>query len=68
MLGIVELISNALGIVKEAFSFQSKKLDLKNASDVKAAATKQDEVSAKDKTAKAIATNDIDELRKEGAE
>jgi hypothetical protein len=35
---------------------------------VKAAAIKQDEVSAKDKTAKAIATNDLDELRKLGAE
>lgn len=67
-MGVLELISNALGIVKEWLGFQSKKLDLKNAADVKDAAKRQDEVSAVDKTEKAIAGKDVNELRNELAE
>lgn len=62
------LASNAIGAVKEFFGFQSKKLDLKNQADVKAAAIAQNEVTANDKTSKAIANDDLDEIRKEGAE
>lgn len=66
--GIIEAISAALGIIKGWIGLQSKKLDLRNAQDVKDAAIRQDEQAAEDKTAKAIATNDIEELRKEIAE
>ena len=66
--GIVELIADALGAVKEFFSFQGKRLDLKNAADVKNAAILKEEQKAVDKTTKAVAEKDIDEIRKEIAE
>jgi hypothetical protein len=64
----VALIANALGVVKEFFGFQSKKLDLNNAADMKAAAVAQDEAKAVDVTDKAIAQQDTAEIRKELAE
>lgn len=64
----LSLASNLAGAVKEFFTFQGKKLDLKNQADVKAAAIRQNEVTAEDKTSKAIANDDLDEIRKEGAE
>jgi hypothetical protein len=66
--GIVDLISNLVGAVKEFFGFQSKKLDLRNAADVKAAAANQDEAKARDVTSQAIAKKDTDEIRRELAE
>jgi predicted TPR repeat methyltransferase len=66
--GIVEAIAKALGLASEWLGFQSKKLDLKNADDVKAAAKAQDEATRTDQTKQAIAKNDLDELRKEISE
>jgi hypothetical protein len=68
MYDVFGMLKEGFGLAKEFITFKSKKLDLNNQADVKAAAIKQDEVSAKDKTAKAIATNNLDELRKLGAE
>lgn len=66
--GILSLISNALGVLSGWLGIQSKRLDLKNAPDVKAAAVEQDEADAVSKTNKAIASKDVDEIRKELAE
>lgn len=66
--GIVELLANALGVVKEFFGFQSKRLDLKNAQDVKDAAIKRDEQRALDKSQRAVADGDLAEIRKELSE
>lgn len=64
----LSLASNLAGAVKEFFGFQSKKLDLKNAADVKAAQAVQDEVDAGDETRKAIAKKDANEIRNEISE
>jgi hypothetical protein len=64
----VALLSNLFGAVKGFFGYQNKKLDLKNAADVKAAADAQNEVSARDKTDAAIASKDVTEIRKELSE
>ncbi len=60
--------ANLAGAVKEWFGFQGKRLDLKNAPDVKAARAAQDELDAEDKTRKAIAKKDTDEIRNELSE
>lgn len=65
---ILTLIANALGAIQGWLGIQSKKLDLKNAADMKAAQQKQDEVSAVDKAEKAIAQKNTDEIRKDIAE
>lgn len=65
---VIAMISNLAGMAKEFLGFQSKKLDLKNTASAQAAATAQKEVDAQDKTAKAIANDDLDELRKEASE
>ncbi len=64
----IGLISNFFGAVKGFFGYQNKKLDLKNAEDVKAAAVAQNEVSARDKTDAAIASKDEAEIRREISE
>jgi hypothetical protein len=64
----IALISNFFGAVKGFFGYQNKKLDLKNAPDVKAAAQAQNEVSARDKTEAAISGKDAAEIRKELSE
>lgn len=61
---MLTLLSNIFGAVKEFFGFQSKKLDLKNAADVKNASVRQQEQDEVDATNKAIAKKDIDEIRK----
>lgn len=66
--GILALVANALGAVQGWLGFQSKKLDLKNAADMKDAQKKQDEVSAVDAAAKAIAQKNTDAIRKDLAE
>lgn len=68
MFDIVGLAKSALDVIAGFLGFQSKKLDLKNTEDMKAASERQDEQSAKDRTAKAIANKDADEIRKELAE
>lgn len=68
MFDFVGLATSALDVVKGWIGLQDKKLDLRNAQDVKDAAIRQDEQSARDKTAKAIAEGDVNELRKEIAE
>lgn len=65
---ILALVSNLFGAIKEVFGFQSKRLDLKNAQDVKDAAVRQAELDAVAKTEKAVAEKNTDELRKEIAE
>ena len=67
-MGFVDLISNALGAVKEFFGFQSKKLDLRNSAPMQAAAAAQAEIDAQDKSEKAIAAQDVKETRNELAE
>jgi hypothetical protein len=64
----VSLVSNFLGVVKEWFGFQSKKLDLKNTAPMEAAKAAQVERDAVDKTNTAIAKGDANELEKELAE
>lgn len=68
MFDFVGLATSALDVVKGWIGLQDKKLDLRNAQDVKDAAIRQDEQSARDKTAQAIAQGNLDELRKEIAE
>lgn len=63
-----ELIGNLFGAIKEFFGFQSKRLDLKNSAAMQQAAVNQTEASERDKTAKAIANHDENEIRKELAE
>ena len=65
---ILALLSNVAGIVAGWLGIQSKKLDLNNAPDMKAAAVAQDEAKAEDVTAKAIAKRDTAEIEKELAE
>lgn len=66
--GIVDALGAFFDAIKEVFSFRSKKLDMKNAEDMRQAAGRQDEQSAEDKTAQAIKNKDTDELRNELAE
>ena len=66
--GIVELISNGLSAIAQFFGFQSKRLDLKNAPDVKQAAIAQDEVNAVDAEEKAVEQNNVEQIRKDLAE
>lgn len=65
---IVGLISNFFGAVKELCGFQSKRLDLKNTDAMRAAESARQEQAAKDKTAQAIKTEDVKEVRNELAE
>jgi hypothetical protein len=65
---IVSLVGNAFGAVKEFFGFQSKRLDLKNTADVKAAAAAQSEATAVDQVEKAVAGKDVNAIRKDLAE
>ncbi len=67
-MGVLEIIGNALGVVKEFFGFQSKKLDLNNALDIKQSKTNQEEQKLVDKTNNAIEKKDINEIRKELSE
>lgn len=61
---IIELVSNALGAVKELLGIQSKKITLKNAEDIKKAEILKEEQLQQDKVNKAIANKDEDEIRK----
>lgn len=65
---LITLLSNVAGIVSGWLGLENKKLDLKNAADMKQAAQASDEQKAKDKTAAAVAARDSDELRKELSE
>jgi hypothetical protein len=65
---IVSLVANALNAAKEFFGFQTKKLDLKNQADVKAAAVAQQEINAVDRAEAAVASADLKEVRHELAE
>ena len=65
---ILALLSNLASIAAGWLGIQSKKLDLNNTPDMKAAAAAQDEAKAKDVTSKAIAGQDSAEMRKELAE
>ena len=67
-MGIIELITAALGAAKEALGFASKRSDLRNAPDMKAATVAQREADARAKTAKAIKDGNIKEIRNELAE
>lgn len=62
---MLQLISNVFGAIKEFFGFQSKKLDLNNTVEMKKGAVLTKEQEAVDKTNKAIAEKDEDEIRKE---
>lgn len=62
---MLQLISNVFGAIKEFFGFQSKKLDLNNTEEMKKSETLKKEQQAVDKTNKAIAEKDEDEIRKE---
>ena len=63
-----EAIGNFFGAIKEFFGFQNRKLDLNNSPAMQQAAAAQAEASARDKTAKAISNQDVNEIRKELAE
>jgi hypothetical protein len=65
---ILALLSNLASIAAGWMGIQSKKLDLHNAPDMKAAAVAQDEAKAVDLTSQAIAQQDTSEIRKELAE
>lgn len=65
---IISAVSNIAGAIKEAFSFQSKKLDMKNTDKMEQAAEAQNEVNAEDQTAKDIAERNTDAIRKDLAE
>lgn len=65
---IVELVSNALGIAKGWIGLQSKKLDLKNTAEMRAAAERGDELKAADVASEAIAKQDVQEIREELSE
>lgn len=65
---ILSLISGALSVVANWLGFQSKRLDLKNAPDVRQAEINQKETDAVAKTDKAIAGRDAAEVRRELAE
>lgn len=61
---ILELVGNVFGAIKEFFSFQSKKLDLKNTQEMKDAEKAQNEQATKDKINQAIVEKNEDEIRK----
>ena len=65
---IIEAISNFAGAIKEAFGFASKRTDLMNASDVKAAAVHQSEDTERAKDIQAVAKQDLEEVQKRCAE
>lgn len=64
----LQLAANVAGAVKEFLGLQSKKLDLRNTDKMEAAKEAEIEAAAMDKTRKAIASGDIDEIRKEISE
>jgi len=63
-MGVLELLGNLFGGVKEFFSFQNKKLDLNNAPDVKKAIKNQNEQDLIDETNKEIKNKDLEAIRK----
>ena len=63
-MGVVDLISNIFGAVKEFFGFQNKRLDLKNTQAMKDADAAQKEQDKKDAINKAIREKNEDEIRK----
>jgi hypothetical protein len=65
---ILALLSNLSSIAASLLGMQSKKLELRNAPDMKDSAERHDEQAAVDKTETAIAKGDIDEIRKEISE
>jgi hypothetical protein len=67
-MGIITLISNALGVLKGWLGIQSKKLELRNTARMEDNAERQDEQRAVDKTQVAISKGDINEIRKELSE
>jgi hypothetical protein len=66
--GILEMLSNAFGAIKEVFGFVRQKDAEKNAPEIVQAKKAADEAAALDKTREALAKKDLDELRKEAAE
>lgn len=65
---ILELISNALGALKEMFGFAKQRDSEKNAPAMQAAAQAQKEQDAQDRTRTAIARHDLAQERRELAE
>ena len=68
LMNVVELVSNALGLLKELIGLQSKKFDQQNTQDMKDAEQAKTEEKEKDRVRDEIATGDIDGLRKDIAE
>lgn len=58
------MLTASAGAVKEFFGFASKRTDLNNAQDVRKAAINAEDAKAKDAIKKAVAKEDINEIRK----
>ena len=67
-MNFLELISNALGAVKEFFGYARQRDTEKNTPQMLQAKEAAEETRANDQTREAIAKGDLDELRKEAAE
>jgi len=65
MPGILEAISNGFGFLKELFSFQRQKLELKNSPEMRDAAERAKEQERVDKVNKTTKDGDLDAIRKD---
>lgn len=64
----MNFLSSLFSAIGSVFTWVTGRSTLKNAADVKVAAKAQAEVNAADKTAKAIAAKDVNEIRRELSE
>ena len=67
-MGILEVLGNLFGGVKEFFGFQSKKLDLNNSPDIKKSKINKEEQKLIDKSNNDIQNKNIEEIRKQLSE
>ncbi len=67
-MGIVEMISNVTGMIKNIFGFAEKRQELKNAPNIQAAAEAQSNANEVSRIEKNVAAGDIDQVRKDAAE
>ena len=63
-MGIITMLSNMARAVAEACGLASKRSDLKNQADVKAAVVKQEQVDVRSEMESAVANEDVNETRK----
>ena len=67
-MGILDLVSNAFGAVKEFFGWASKRSDLNNSEAMKANAAAKTRQEIADKVNADIAAGNLEEERKDAAE